>query len=82
MCSKKLIYLSISFMTKFSAPAVPLSKECSLPFSSIYRDRITMSGEDHHNHQDKELISNVFGSAAHTEFSTCLACCKKTCDNT
>ncbi|GJV74073.1 hypothetical protein Tco_1494068, partial [Tanacetum coccineum] len=35
---------------------------------------------------DKELISNVVGyatgAAAHKEFSTCLACCKKTCDNT
>nr|GEY49616.1 mitochondrial protoporphyrinogen IX oxidase [Tanacetum cinerariifolium] len=35
--------------------------------------------------QDKELISNVVGYAtrvaAHKELSTCLLCCKKTCDN-
>nr|GEV94608.1 hypothetical protein [Tanacetum cinerariifolium] len=47
------------------------------------KDISQMEGEN--DHGDKGLMSNVVGyatgAAAHKQFSMCLACCKKTCDN-
>ncbi|GJW96590.1 pyruvate/phosphoenolpyruvate kinase [Tanacetum coccineum] len=121
LCSKKLIYLSISFMTKFSfitdnpaaplfispivsmflqllrvvsfsAPAVPLTKECSPPFSSIYRLEALVTCFNHNEWirpsqrsgqgTESNVVGYATGAAAHKEFSKCLACYKKTCDNT